>query len=70
MQPPETPGGTINGINDMFTTSLAYSFILLFRNGQELKAGVDYTYSGTTITIAAGQIPDTGDSLDCYGVLA
>lgn len=69
MQPHETPGGTINGVNDTFTTAAEYSFILLFRNGQEMKAGVDYTYSGSTITFNVGQIPETGDSLDCFGVL-
>jgi len=69
MQPHETPGGTINGVNAVFTTALEYEFILLFRNGLEMKLGVDFTYSGSTITFLAGQIPETGDLLDCFGVL-
>ena len=64
-----TPGGTINGTNPTFTTPLAYTFILLFKNGQEMKVGVDYNYAGSTITFVAGAIPQTGDSLDCYPVL-
>ena len=48
----ETPSGTINGINTTFTlvnTPIAGS-VKLYK-GIRMKLGVDYTISGTTITM-------------------
>lgn len=45
--------GTINGSNTVFTsanTIAANGAISLFLAGMPYQAGVDYTYSGTTIT--------------------
>jgi hypothetical protein len=61
----ETPSGTINGSNAVFT--LAHSpnpaaSLILMKNGQIMVAGgVSYTLSGGTITYASGYIPVTGD---------
>lgn len=64
-----TISGTINSSNDTFTVTETYSFMILFRNGIEQTQGTDYTLSGTTITFLGGAIPQTGDTLDGYGVL-
>jgi len=61
----ETPAGTINGSNAVFT--LAHSpnpaaSLILMKNGQIMIAGgVSYTLSGLTITYASGYIPVAGD---------
>lgn len=65
----DVPGGAIDGSNATFTVSQTYTTFLLFVNGQEQKIGTDYNISGTTITFIAGAIPQTGDSIDGYGVL-
>lgn len=62
----EVPSGTINGINPTFTLSQDPNVLILFKNGQEQKVGVDYTLSGSTITFLVGAIPTTGSSLDSY----
>jgi hypothetical protein len=55
------PTGTINGVNAAFTTlhSCIASSVMLFSNGLLMTqgAGLDYTYSGSTITFVAGSIP-------------
>jgi hypothetical protein len=60
----ETPSGTINGSNATFTlanTPIPAASLLLYLNGLRLRLGVDYTLSGSTITMIA--IPQTGDNL-------
>ncbi len=61
----ETPGGTVNGVNN--TLTLAYTPIglsmLLFRNGLYLTPNFDYTISGQTITFVTGATPQPGDTL-------
>lgn len=50
----EQPTGAVNGSNASFAlsgTPSASGFLLLFLNGQFLAEGVDYTRSGTTITM-------------------
>jgi hypothetical protein len=62
----ETPSGTINGSNTVFTLAYApnpVGSLFLFRNGVYLTNTVDYNLSSTTITFVAGAIPQTGDSL-------
>jgi hypothetical protein len=61
----ETPGGTINGTNQIFTLAHvpASNALKLFFNGMRLKAGTDFSLSGLTITMItvtpqAGAIPD------------
>lgn len=60
----EIPSGSINGSNTAFTlsgTPVANS-LLFFWNGQMLKGGgVDYTLSGTTVTMVT--TPQTGDKI-------
>lgn len=61
----ETPSGTINGSNPTFTlaaTPVAGS-VRLYRNGLRLKATVNFTISGSTITMLSGNIPETDDWL-------
>jgi hypothetical protein len=64
----ETPSGTINGVNAVFT--LAFdpnpdSSLRLSLNGLRMHSGAgnDYTLSGVTITFETNQIPQTGDTL-------
>lgn len=62
----ETPGGTIDGVNDTFTLVTAPdppASLELMKNGVVQKAGVDFSLSSGTITFLAGAIPQTGDSL-------
>ena len=54
----ETPSGTINGSNAVFTVSNT-NFSMLFLNGMyQIGGGVDYTLVGTTITYV--NAPPTG----------
>lgn len=51
----ETPSGTINGSNTAFTlaqTPNENEAVQLFLDGLYLVEGVDYTLSGTSITMA------------------
>lgn len=62
----ETPGGTIDGVNDTFTLAKTpVGKIMLFSNGvlQDPGSGNDYQLSGVTITFEPGSIPQTGDKL-------
>lgn len=65
----ETPSGTIDGSNLVFTlahTPSPAASLDLFKNGQLMIAGgVDYTLATATITFTAGSKPFTGDSLIC-----
>lgn len=65
----ETPSGTINGVNLVFTlahTPNPAASLDLFKNGQLMIAGgADYTLATATITFVAGAIPQTGDALIC-----
>jgi hypothetical protein len=61
----ETPGGTIDGVNTTFTlanTPLGSS-LMLFRNGLNTNANLDYTLTGSSIQFAAGALPQPGDIL-------
>lgn len=61
----EVPSGTVDGVNDTFTLSIAppSSHIILIVNGATYIEGIGYTLSGNTITFEAGYIPFTGASL-------
>ena len=62
----ETPVGAIDGTNAAFTiasTPSVASSLMVFRNGILQSAGSDYSFSGKTITFAAGSIPQTADVL-------
>jgi hypothetical protein len=62
----ETPGGSVDGSNQVFTLAFAPSpagSLLLMRNGLTLYSGGDYTLSGSTITFAPSAVPQSGDSL-------
>lgn len=57
----ETPAGAVDGANTVFTLTSAPigGVLVLFLNGVEQQAGVDYTLSGKTITYALA--PAAGD---------
>jgi hypothetical protein len=59
----ETPSGSINGVNDTYTLTTTPTKLILWYNGLALKPGVGYSITGSTITMSAGYIPETGDSL-------
>jgi hypothetical protein len=61
----EVPGGTLNGVNTIFTlanTPNPGASVALYRNGLLLKQSVDYTLSGSSVTLQAGA-PQSGDTL-------
>ena len=60
----EDVAGTKNGVNDAFTVSTAGSLVVIIWNGQILDKDIGYTQVGTAITMAAGYIPASGDSLE------
>lgn len=60
----ETPTGTIDGVNVTFTLSVAPTELILTLNGLTMTEGIDYTYTGYTITMIT--VPLTGDTLRAY----
>jgi hypothetical protein len=65
----ETPGGTQNGVNTVFTLANSPSpanSLHLYWNGDLLEAGVDYTLSGGTITYINGVSPKAGDVMQAW----
>jgi hypothetical protein len=65
----ETPTGTVNGTNAVFTLAnipVPSSDVSLYRNGVLLAIGVDYTMAGNTMTFSANAVPQTGDELAAY----
>ncbi|MDP8979648.1 MAG: hypothetical protein M3O35_03540 [Acidobacteriota bacterium] len=64
----ETPGGSLNGANTAFTLAqspVPAGSLIVFRNGLRLRANVDYSASGSSLTFLNGQIPQSGDVLLC-----
>jgi hypothetical protein len=62
----ETPGGTVNGTNTVFTLLFAPSpvnSLILFRNGLLQTHGFDFSLAGNVITFLAGSTPEAGDEL-------
>lgn len=70
----ETPGGTVNGVNTVFTLTgnpNPHSSLKVFRNGLRLHSGVSHDYqfasvvggSPATITFDGSAVPQTGDIL-------
>lgn len=61
----ETPAGTLDGANLVFTLAFppAASSLHLYRNGLRQKIGLDYILSGNTITFLAAAVPQAGDTL-------
>ncbi len=62
----ETPGGTIDGVNDAFTLADPPNppeSLTLTRNGVVQEPGVEFTLVGAGITFLAGAIPQSGDAL-------
>lgn len=65
----ETPVGTIDGSNAIFTIAAVpspTSSLILTKNGQILYNTIGYTLSGSTITFNTIYIPQTGDSLRAW----
>jgi lysophospholipase L1-like esterase len=62
----ETPFGTINGTNVMFTlvsTPTPPASLSVYRNGIFQTAGTDFVLSGNSIQFAASSTPQPGDQL-------
>lgn len=70
----ETPSGTVNGVNTVFTLAdtPTSGTVMVWVNGLLMAegAGSDYTISGGTITFTAGSIPATGDVIKTLSVRA
>lgn len=70
----ETPAGTMNGSNRVFTlahTPIPPNMLKLYYNGLLMFQGTDYTISGNTITLAiAPGVSDVLDAYYMYGVFA
>lgn len=63
----EVPSGTVNGSNVTFSTTyaaVAANTVLLYLDGLLLTQSVDYTYSGSTITMTTA--PAVGQTLVVY----
>jgi hypothetical protein len=64
----QIPTGATNGVNNTFTVSQTPSpstSLSVFLNGLLMSIGVDYTFSGTTITFLPASVPQSGDILLC-----
>ena len=63
----QTPQGTVDGANTIFSLSsppLPLLSLRLYKNGDLLQQNTDYTLSGTTITFASTRVtPQPGDAL-------
>jgi len=62
----ETPGGVVDGANAAFSLASQpdpVSSLALYRNGMLMKAGLDYTISGSVVQFATGATPQRGDTL-------
>jgi hypothetical protein len=59
--------GTIDGMNRNFSLNQPVSLIQLFKNGQLMTPGVDYTSSGAAFTFNPVSTPYPGDLLTAYG---
>lgn len=55
----ETPSGTIDGVNDTFTlvTTPITAKLRIYLNGQRLTDGIDFTFTGSTITMTTIPYP-------------
>lgn len=65
----ETPSGTANGTNLVFALSQTPSpglSLSLYRNGIELRQGLDYALSANTITFTPAATPQPGDLLTAF----
>ncbi len=65
----EIPGGTLNGTNTVFTlanTPAISTDVTLYRNGVLQMNGTDFTMSGSTITFASSEAPQSADELVAY----
>ena len=62
----EVPIGDINGVNDTFTLTQSPSAMILVVNNATLVGGTHYTLSGSTITMDADYIPESGWDITAY----
>jgi hypothetical protein len=65
----ESPAGAVDGSNTSFTLAGSPSpgaSLQLYRNGLLQQQGTDYNLSGNVLTVSAGSIPVTGDTLQCW----
>jgi len=62
----ESPAGSVNGSNTVFTLTQAPSpaaSLEIHRNGVLMKTGIDYSLSGATVTFGSLSTPQSGDLL-------
>jgi len=65
----ETPSGTMDGTNAVFTLSASpspASSLQLFRNGLAQMSGIDFTLSGNAVTFLNGNVPKSTDILQAF----
>ncbi len=64
----ETPGGTLDGMNNTFTLANipSGSSLMLFRNGLYMTAGTDYTLTASILQFASNNIPQPLDTLTAF----
>jgi hypothetical protein len=63
----EIPSGAIDGVNLIYSLPEApnpLESLMLFKNGQKMRAGSDFTLTGTVITYNALQVLQVSDSHD------
>ncbi len=62
----ETPSGTIDGVNGTFTLANPpnpSTSLTIYLNGLHMMLGVDFSFSGSTITFFSASTPQPGDVL-------
>ncbi len=64
----ETPSGSVNGVNLVFTLAHAPagSSLILVRNGLVQRSGFDFSLTGATVTFVGGYAPSSGDILEAW----
>ena len=65
----ETPSGTINGVNNVFTLSeapVSADLAMITVNGLIQVRGTSYSLTSTTITFETGYTPQTGDIIEAW----
>jgi hypothetical protein len=63
----ETPGGAVNSVNTVFTLANSPNpsgSLVVYRNGLR-QGSANYSLNGSTVTVASGQVPQTGETLVC-----
>ena len=62
----ETPQGSVNGVNQIFTVQTSpvpANSLHLYANGSRLAIGLDYTITGNSINFTGAYVPGVGDTI-------